>query len=78
MAKENLAILGGDPAFKGTLQPYNSIGAEEAEAVARVMRSGCLSGYYGSWSQQFFGGPVVQAFETAWAKRFTPTGRLLM
>jgi dTDP-4-amino-4,6-dideoxygalactose transaminase len=70
MAKEKLAIIGGEPAFKGALQPYNSIGAEEAEAVARVMRSGCLSGYYGSWSPEFFGGPVVQAFETAWAKRF--------
>jgi dTDP-4-amino-4,6-dideoxygalactose transaminase len=71
MIKEDkLAILGGDPAFKGTLQPYNSIGAEEADAVARVMASGCLSGYYGSWSPEFFGGPVVQAFEAAWAKRF--------
>ena len=70
MAKEKLAIFGGEPAFKGTLHPYNSIGAEEAEAVARVMRSGCLSGYYGSWSPEFFGGPVVQEFEKAWAKRF--------
>jgi dTDP-4-amino-4,6-dideoxygalactose transaminase len=70
MAKEKLAIFGGEPAFKGTLQPYNSIGAEEAEAVARVLRSGCLSGYYGSWSPEFFGGPVVQEFEKAWAKRF--------
>ncbi len=70
MAKDKLAILGGVPAFKGTLQPYNSIGAEEADAVARVMSSGCLSGYYGSWSPEFFGGPVVQKFEAAWAKRF--------
>lgn len=70
MEKNKLAILGGEPAFNGTLQPYNSIGAEEAEAVARVMQSGCLSGYYGSWSPEFFGGPVVQAFETAWKKRF--------
>jgi perosamine synthetase len=70
MPKEKLAIFGGEPAFSGALQPYNSIGAEEAEAVARVMRSGCLSGYYGSWSPEFFGGPVVQEFEKAWAKRF--------
>lgn len=70
MKKEKLAIFGGEPAFKGALHPYNSIGREEAEAVARVMRSGCLSGYYGSWSPEFFGGPVVQEFEKAWAKRF--------
>lgn len=70
MAKEKLAILGGEPAFKLALRPYNSIGTEEAEAVARVMRSGCLSGYYGSWSPEFFGGPVVKAFEAAWATRF--------
>ncbi len=70
MTKETLAILGGQPAFTGVLQPYNSIGTEEIDAVNRVMRSGCLSGYYGSWSDEFFGGPVVRAFETAWAARF--------
>ena len=70
MAEDKLAIFGGDPAFNGELQPYNSIGAEEAEAVARVMHSGCLSGYYGSWGPEFFGGPVVRAFETEWTKRF--------
>jgi dTDP-4-amino-4,6-dideoxygalactose transaminase len=34
------------------------------------MHSGCLSGYYGSWGPEFFGGPVVREFETEWAKRF--------
>lgn len=70
MKNDKLAIFGGDPAFNGMLHAYNSIGAEEIDAVARVMRSGCLSGYYGSWSDEFFGGPVVKAFEAAWARRF--------
>jgi perosamine synthetase len=70
MKNDKLAIYGGDPAFSGTLHAYNSIAAEEIDAVARVMRSGCLSGYYGSWSNEFFGGPVVQSFESAWVRRF--------
>jgi len=70
MTENKLAIFGGEPRFSGTCHAYNSIGSEEIDAVVRVMRSGCLSGYYGSWSDEFFGGPVVQAFEAAWAKRF--------
>lgn len=70
MTEEKLALLGGVPAFGRTLGPYNSIGPEEIEAVARVMRSGCLSGYYGSWSEEFYGGPAVKSFEKAWAERF--------
>ena len=61
MKNDKLAIYGGEPAYSGTFHAYNSIGAEEIDAVARVMRSGCLSGYYGSWSDEFFGGPGVQA-----------------
>lgn len=70
MKEEVLALFGGVPAFQGTLQPYNSIGQEEIDAIAGVMRSGTLSGYYGSWSEEFFGGPAVKAFETSWAQRF--------
>lgn len=70
MEGRKLAVFGGEPTFRGTFQPYNSIGAEEIDAVAQVMQSGCLSGYYGSWSAEFYGGPMVKAFETAWASRF--------
>jgi len=35
-----------------------------------VMRSGCLSAFYGSWGDEFLGGPQVKAFEAAWAARF--------
>ena len=71
MVDENkLAIFGGEPACKSSFYPYNSIGEEEINAVTQVMQSGCLSGYYGSWSDEFFGGTVVKAFETAWAEKF--------
>ena len=67
---DELAILGGTPVLNGPLPSYNSIGAEEVRAVTRVMESGCLSGFYGSWSDEFFGGPMVRAFEAAWSERF--------
>jgi dTDP-4-amino-4,6-dideoxygalactose transaminase len=64
------AILGGCPALSEALPPYPSIGEAELAAVSRVVQSGCLSGFYGSWGDQFYGGPVVKEFEQAWAKRF--------
>ena len=34
------------------------------------MKSGVLSGFYGSWREEFYGGPRVRAFEEAWCERF--------
>ena len=68
--RERLALLGGAPALDEPLPESRTIGAEEAEAVAEVMQSGVLSGFYGSLGPQFFGGPKVQAFEKAWSERF--------
>ena len=65
-----LAILGGPKAVTATPRKYRSMGAEEKQAVAEVMDSDCLSGFYGSWGDEFLGGPRVKAFEAAWAKRF--------
>ena len=62
-----LAINGGPPAVPTPLEPYRSMGAAEAEAVADVVRSGCLSGFYGSAGPEFLGGPQVRSFEEAWA-----------
>ena len=70
MEDNKLAIFGGQPASKAVFDTYNSIGQEEIDAVSRVMSSGCLSGYYGAWSDEFFGGPVVKNFEAAWAEQF--------
>ena len=65
-----LAILGGTPVIGTPFQPYNSIGQEEIDAVSRVLKSGVLSGFFGDWGEEFFGGPVVRAFEAAWSERF--------
>lgn len=67
----DLAILGGEPLIPGPLKPYASLGSEEEEAVVEVVRSGCLSGYFGSWQDGFLGGSKVQEFEAAWAERFS-------
>lgn len=42
---------------------YNPLGNEEKDAVNRVLDSGCLSKFIGAWSEDFFGGEEVQAFE---------------
>jgi dTDP-4-amino-4,6-dideoxygalactose transaminase len=52
------------------LRAYASVGSAEAAAVAAVVQSGTLSGFYGSWGDQFLGGPKVKEFERAWAHRF--------
>lgn len=65
-----LAIFGGKPAVPESLPRYCSIGEAEAQAVARVVRSGCLSGFYGSWRKGFFGGELVHRFEREWSARF--------
>jgi len=66
----NLAIQGG-PKVRTTLFPkYITIGAEEKEAVGRVIDSGILSNFLGCWHEHFYGGPEVRSFEAEWAKYF--------
>jgi dTDP-4-amino-4,6-dideoxygalactose transaminase len=64
-----LALLGGTATVKGPLARFNTIGAEERRRVNEVLDSGLLSGFYGSWGEEFLGGPAVRAFESAWARR---------
>lgn len=66
----SLAIFGGPKAVPFELRRYRSMGADEKNAVAAVMDSDCLSGFYGSWGDEFLGGPRVKEFEAAWAARF--------
>jgi dTDP-4-amino-4,6-dideoxygalactose transaminase len=66
----DLAIFGGRPVLASELAPYPAIGVREAEAVAQVLASRTLSGFYGSWGDQFLGGPVVKKLEAAWCERF--------
>lgn len=65
-----LAINGGKKVRTQKFPAYRVIGNEEKEAVSRVIDSGILSRYLGSWNPDFYGGPEVQAFEKEWAEYF--------
>ncbi len=65
-----LALFGGEPIIKDSFKPYKSIGDKEKAAVMEVMDSGCISGFYGSWNDKFWGGKKVQEFEQKWAQKF--------
>ncbi|MNR75305.1 UDP-4-amino-4-deoxy-L-arabinose--oxoglutarate aminotransferase [compost metagenome] len=65
-----LAILGGDPVLPHPLPAYPSVGRAEQDAVARVVESGILSSFYGTWGDQYMGGPKIRAFEEQWSERF--------
>jgi perosamine synthetase len=64
-----LAIHGGTPLVSEPFPPYNTIGAAEQEAAAEVLQAGELSGFLGTWSEEFFGGRQVRAAERAFAGR---------
>ncbi len=67
-----LAIYGGTPVrAKNRLFPaYTPIGKEEADAAVRVITTGALSKFIGSYGEQFFGGNEVQSFEREWCEKF--------
>ena len=67
---DKLALAGGTPVLREPLPPYQSLGEKELNAVSQVIKSGCLSGFYGSWGDEFLGGPMVRDFEQAWSERF--------
>ncbi len=71
MARDSeLALFAGDPVIKAPFNPYTSLGEEEANAAARVVRSGVLSAYIGAAGPGFMGGPEVRAMESAVAEYF--------
>lgn len=63
-----LALLGGTPVRTVIFPHSNTIGEEEKRAVMKVLDSGNLSQYVGSWNTDFFGGPTVRQFEKEWAE----------
>jgi perosamine synthetase len=65
-----LAINGGTPIRTTPFNRYRTIGDSEESAVSRVLKSGNLSGFYGSFHDGYLGGPEVQALESEWAKYF--------
>jgi len=66
LAKKRRTNKKKNKAFK----PYPSMGRAEKAAVMAVMRSGCLSGFYGSPGPEFLGGPRVKALEAAWKQHY--------
>ena len=60
---KKLALLGGERLINNPLRKYNSIGKEEAYAANKVIESGVLSRFLGSWSDDFYGGSKVKDFE---------------
>jgi len=65
-----LAIHGGDSVRKHSFPAYKVIGEEEKDVVSEVLDRGVLSKFLGTWHDDFFGGPEVQALEIEWAEYF--------
>ncbi|HUK92848.1 MAG TPA: DegT/DnrJ/EryC1/StrS family aminotransferase, partial [Methanomicrobiales archaeon] len=66
----NLAINGGEPVRKTPYPAYTTIGEEEKRAVLDVLGTSVLSKFLGTWSPEFYGGPMIQGLEREWAARF--------
>lgn len=62
---EELALFGGPKSLDEDLAVFDSIGPDEIVAVNEVMKSGCISGFFGSPGPGFWGGPKIQEFEQA-------------
>jgi dTDP-4-amino-4,6-dideoxygalactose transaminase/predicted dehydrogenase len=65
-----LAIKGGTPTNTKNFQWKSSLGEEEKRAVAEVMDSKVLSGFFGSPGSGFLGGPKVKELDRYWADYF--------
>lgn len=70
MSLEKLAIFGGRKVIRKPLIKYNSIGKKETSAATKVVSSGVLSEFLGSWGEGFYGGKMVQKFERDCEKYF--------
>jgi len=65
-----LAINGGQKIRTDLFPAHRTVNDEELIAATRVLRSGCLSRFLGTWHEDFYGGPEVRAFEEEWAQYF--------
>ena len=65
-----LAIHGGPKVRIKNFPAYITVGQQEQDAISRVIASGVLSRFLGTWHKDFYGGPEVQAFEEEWAAYF--------
>lgn len=65
-----LAINGGKPVRTKLFPAHKVIGRVEKLAVNKVLDSGVLSKFLGSWHEDFYGGPQILALEKEWASSF--------
>lgn len=65
-----LALNGGKPLNTKKFIWNSSIDDKEKEVVLKVLDSKILSGYYGSYGENFLGGKQVRELEKEWAKYF--------
>lgn len=65
-----LALYGGSPVRNVPFPLSMTTGEEEVLAAVEVIKTGFLSGFVGSPSPEFFGGPRVKSLEAAWSERF--------
>lgn len=70
MNDDKLALLGGRKVIEEPFPLYISYGQEEIDAANRVLKSGVLSKFLGTWHEDFYGGTEVRAFESEWAEYF--------
>lgn len=72
MTTSKLAIHGGEPVIgaSATFPLRNSISESEIDAVVATMRTGILSQFLGTWSEDFMGGAKVREFEAQLAEYF--------
>lgn len=67
---KTLALNGGTPSIARELELFKSMGEDEVDATARVVRSGVLSAFIGAPGEYFLGGTEVRAFEKKAADYF--------
>jgi perosamine synthetase len=65
-----LALLNGEPVIKKPFDSYRSIGIDEIDSVVKTMETGVISGFFGDHCDEFWGGPRIREFETAWSSVF--------
>lgn len=65
-----LALLGGQPVIRQPLALFKSVGEDEVQAAADVVRSGVLSAYVGAPGEFFMGGQRVRKLESEAAEYF--------
>ena len=70
MRKRKTVTKSRKPVINYKFKTNNTIDKKEIDAVTKVMKTGKLSGFYGSKSKFFWGGEKIRKFEKMWSKYF--------